>query len=91
MTEFLLELTERMHSQLGDVRERIAGGDWSVQTQTAVHDAVETFAADFGYDLDEEGQPLDDEAAPQLAGVSVGAGEDQAAGEGRPVEEPQAA
>ena len=57
--EFLLELTERMHAQHGDVREKIAGGDWSDETQKAVHDAVEAFAQDFGYDLDEEGQPLE--------------------------------
>ena len=72
VTEFLLELTERMHSQHGDVREKIAGGDWSDETQKAVHDAVESFAADFGYDLDEEGQPLDDET-PQLAPRAAGA------------------
>jgi hypothetical protein len=29
-----------------------------------VHDAVEGFAQDFGYDLDEEGQPLDDDDTP---------------------------
>jgi F-type H+/Na+-transporting ATPase subunit alpha len=62
--EFLAELTERMHSQHGDVREKIAGGDWSEKTQNAVKDAVAAFAEDFGYDLDEEGQPLDDDAPP---------------------------
>jgi F-type H+-transporting ATPase subunit alpha len=62
VTEFLAELTERAHAQLGEVREKIAGGDWSEETQKAVHDAVEAFAADFGYDLDEEGQPLEEEA-----------------------------
>src|SRR5437660_2307896 len=45
--EFLEELTERMHAQHGDVREKIAGGDWSEETQKAVDDAVSTFAADF--------------------------------------------
>src|SRR5246127_37559 len=34
--EFLSELTERMHSQHKDVREKIAGGDWSDETQGAV-------------------------------------------------------
>ena len=29
-----------------------------------MHDAVDAFAKDFGYDLDEEGQPLDDDAPP---------------------------
>src|ERR1700681_2934837 len=58
--EFLLALTERMHSQHGDVRAKIAGGDWSEDTQKAVSDAVAAFAQDFGYDLDEEGQPLEE-------------------------------
>jgi F-type H+-transporting ATPase subunit alpha len=60
--EFLTELVERMHSQHSDVREKIAGGDWSEGTQKAVSDAVSAFAEDFGYDLDEEGLPLDDDA-----------------------------
>ncbi len=63
--EFLTQLTERMHSQHGAVREKIAGGDWSEDTQKAVHDAVQAFAQDFGYDLDEEGQPMDDVAVPE--------------------------
>ncbi len=61
--EFLRELSERMHAQHGDIREKIAGGDWSEETQKAVHDAVEAFAQDFGYDLDEEGQPLEEATA----------------------------
>src|SRR2546427_3011103 len=63
VTEFLLELTERMHAAHADVRKKIAGGDWSDETQAAVHKAVEAFAADFGYDLDEEGEPLEEAAA----------------------------
>src|SRR6476660_2887462 len=35
--EFLAELTERMHAQHSDVRAKIAGGDWSDETQKAVH------------------------------------------------------
>src|SRR6201997_2124423 len=46
--EFLAELIERVHSQHGDVREKIAGGDWSDETQKEVDDAVSTFAEDFG-------------------------------------------
>ena len=53
-----------MHAQHSDIREKIAAGDWSDETQKAVHEAVEAFAQDFGYDLDEEGQPLD-EAQPE--------------------------
>ena len=60
VTEFLTELTEGAHSQLGDVRAKIAGGDWSEETQKQVHDFLERFSADFGFDLDEEGQPLEE-------------------------------
>jgi F-type H+-transporting ATPase subunit alpha len=59
--EFLLELTERMHAQHGELRAKIAGGDWSDEVQEEVRKAVEAFAGDFGYDLDEEGQPIDDD------------------------------
>jgi F-type H+-transporting ATPase subunit alpha len=61
--EFLAELTERMHAQHGDVRAKISGGDWSEETQKAVDEAVSTFADDFGYDLDEEGEPLEEARA----------------------------
>jgi F-type H+-transporting ATPase subunit alpha len=60
--EFLTGLTERMHSEHADVRAKIAGGDWSDETQQALGDAVKAYAEDFGYDLDEEGQPLEDDA-----------------------------
>ena len=87
VTEFLLELTERMHSEHAPLREKIAGGDWSKETQQEVHDAVDAFAKDFGYDLDEEGQPLDDDAPPagrsNPQGESGDEGSDQAAGETR--------
>src|SRR5579872_6981270 len=55
VTEFLTALIERMHSQGQELREKIAGGDWSKETQSELHDAVAAFAQDFGYDLDEEG------------------------------------
>jgi F-type H+/Na+-transporting ATPase subunit alpha len=61
--EFLTELVERAHAEHGDRREKIAGGDWSDETQSALKAAVESFAADFGYDLDEEGQPLQETVA----------------------------
>jgi F-type H+-transporting ATPase subunit alpha len=57
--EFLRSLTERMHSEGGDVLGKLADGDWSDETQKAVDDAVSKFADDFGYDLDEEGLPVD--------------------------------
>ena len=59
--EFLLELVERMHAQHGELRAKISGGDWSEEVQAQVRKAVEAFAADFGQELDEEGQPIDEE------------------------------
>jgi F-type H+-transporting ATPase subunit alpha len=58
--EFLEALTERMHAQNADLLAKIAGGDWSDEVQTAVREALEAFGRDFGYDLDEEGQPLEE-------------------------------
>src|SRR4051794_30081187 len=55
--EFLDGLTQRVQSDGPDLVEKIGGGDWSDETQKALRDAVATYADDFGYDLDEEGQP----------------------------------
>jgi F-type H+-transporting ATPase subunit alpha len=52
-----------MHSQHDDLRKKIAAGDWSDETQEGVRAAVSGFAEDFGYDLDEEGEPLEEAAA----------------------------
>jgi F-type H+-transporting ATPase subunit alpha len=62
--DFLLELTERIHAQHRDLGERIAGGEWSDEVQAELQKAVKSFAEDYGYDLDEEGQPLDEEPPP---------------------------
>src|SRR5579862_275727 len=55
---FLESLTERFHAAHADLLEKIRGGDWSDDTRTAVDAAIEEFAQDYGYDLDEHGQPL---------------------------------
>ena len=73
VTEFLAELTERVHAQAAGTREKIRGGDWSEGTQKEVHDIVEEFASDFGYDLDEEGQPLDESVPPPVESRDVAA------------------
>jgi F-type H+-transporting ATPase subunit alpha len=59
--EFLRQLTERMHAEAPDLLEKIRNGEWSDEIQEALRKAVADFADDFGYDLDEEGQPLTDE------------------------------
>jgi len=43
-----------------ELLQKIAEGDWSDETQGQVEKAVERFADDFGFDLDEEGHPLDE-------------------------------
>ncbi|HEY8581349.1 MAG TPA: F0F1 ATP synthase subunit alpha [Capillimicrobium sp.] len=57
--EFLDGLTQRVRSENAELREKIAGGDWSDETQEALKKSVSEFADDFGYDLDEDGQPVD--------------------------------
>src|SRR3954454_20276310 len=59
--EFLDGLTQRLSSETSDLIEKIEGGDWSDETQGQVKKVVGEFAEDFGYDLDEEGQPLEAE------------------------------
>jgi F-type H+-transporting ATPase subunit alpha len=68
--EFLEGLLERVRLQHRELLAKIAGGDWSEETQKELHDAVEAFAQDFGYDLDEEGQPLEE---PQPEGTKQAA------------------
>jgi F-type H+-transporting ATPase subunit alpha len=63
VVEFQRELTERMHASHGEVRAKIAGGDWSDEVQKEVDEAVAAFVGDFGYDLDEEGEPLEEATA----------------------------
>jgi F-type H+-transporting ATPase subunit alpha len=58
--EFLDGLTQRMHSEHSDLLETIRSGDWSDELQESVRAAVADFADDFGYDLDEEGHPLEE-------------------------------
>jgi F-type H+-transporting ATPase subunit alpha len=58
--EFLDDLVGRLHSEKSELLEKIAGGDWEDGTVDELDTAVKEFAEDFGYDLDEEGQPVDE-------------------------------
>ena len=60
VSEFHEGLVERLHSEIAEMLKEIAGGDWSDETQKELEDAIAEFAEDFGYDLDEEGQPLEE-------------------------------
>jgi F-type H+-transporting ATPase subunit alpha len=67
VTEFLTALTERAHSEASDLLEKIADGDWSDETQQALDKLVSDFADDFGYDLDEEGQPIEEGESDRIS------------------------
>jgi F-type H+-transporting ATPase subunit alpha len=64
--KFLGELAEWLRGNEPEVLKKIAAGDWSEEIQQSLDKAVSQFAEDFGYDLDEEGHPLEEgeELAP---------------------------
>jgi F-type H+/Na+-transporting ATPase subunit alpha len=64
---FLADLTDSVRGSEPELMKKIAGGDWSDETIAAVDAAVKSFAEDFGYDLDEEGHPLDEEVPVERA------------------------
>jgi F-type H+-transporting ATPase subunit alpha len=83
---FLADLSESVRGNEPELIKKIAGGDWSDETQSQLDAAVNQFAEDFGYDLDEEGLPLDDDEMPdrsrsQEKSKSDSDGEDSASGE----------
>src|SRR6516165_2098803 len=57
---FLVGLTESMRGNEPELLKQIAGGDWNDEVQNAVDTAVGQYAEDFGFDLDEEGHPLEE-------------------------------
>jgi F-type H+-transporting ATPase subunit alpha len=57
---FLLDLVSDVRGNAPELVEKIALGEWSDEIQTQLQEAVERFAQDFGFDLDEEGHPLDE-------------------------------
>jgi F-type H+/Na+-transporting ATPase subunit alpha len=61
--DFHGKLVDRLHSSAKEVLDKISDGDWSDETQKGLDKAIAEFAQDYGYDLDEEGQPLSDEDA----------------------------
>jgi F-type H+-transporting ATPase subunit alpha len=65
--EFLDQLTKRVHSEHEDLLGKIAEGDWSDEIVEALDGAIREFADDFGYDLDEEGAPIDEGESDRVA------------------------
>ena len=62
VSEFHEGLVERLHSEISEVLDKIGDSDWSDEIQKKLDEAIAQYAKDFGYDLDEEGQPLDDDS-----------------------------
>jgi F-type H+/Na+-transporting ATPase subunit alpha len=67
---FLVGLAESVRGNEPELVKAIAGGDWSDGTQAQLENAVGTYADDFGYDLDEEGHPIDDDDVLPTSGRS---------------------
>src|SRR5690349_5335557 len=62
VTEFHEKLVDRLHSSAKEALDKIGDGDWSDETQKSLDKAIAEFASDYGYDLDEEGHPLDEDS-----------------------------
>jgi F-type H+-transporting ATPase subunit alpha len=65
--EFLDQVTKRVRSEHAELLEKIGGGDWSDETVEALDKAIAEFADDFGYDLDDEGQPMEEGESDRVA------------------------
>jgi F-type H+-transporting ATPase subunit alpha len=81
--KFLAGLNDFARGNEPELLGKIAGGDWSDETQSAIEKAVQRYAEDFGFDLDEEGHPLEesDDEPPALRRDESDGGRPQAEGE----------
>jgi F-type H+-transporting ATPase subunit alpha len=61
---FLENLSESVRGNEPELLKRIAGGEWNDEIQSQLEEFVSRYTADFGYDLDEEGRPLEDGELP---------------------------
>jgi F-type H+-transporting ATPase subunit alpha len=58
--KFLEGLSDAIKASNSELLSKIAGGDWSDETVESLKQAVGQYADDFGYDLDEEGHPMEE-------------------------------
>ena len=65
---FLADAVESVRGNQPDLVKSIADGKWDDEdTPKQLSEALGTFAEDFGYDLDEEGHPLEDDQPARAA------------------------
>jgi F-type H+/Na+-transporting ATPase subunit alpha len=62
--KYLVDLIESVRGNEPELLKTIGGGDWSDDTQEKLKASIERFAEDFGYDLDEEGHPIEGDDLP---------------------------
>jgi F-type H+-transporting ATPase subunit alpha len=77
--KFLSDLSDSVRGNEPELLKTIAGGDWSDGTQDKLKASIGQFAEDFGYDLDEEGLPLEGDELP--AAQSSGGDSDNGSGD----------
>src|SRR3954464_3870207 len=80
--EFHEGLRERVRSAASEALEKMREGDWSDETQKALDRVIKEYAEDFGYDLDEEGQPLSEDAEDAATARRRSRDEDRGNGSG---------
>ena len=86
--KYLADLLESMHGNEPELLKTIGGGDWSDGTQEKLKAAIERFAEDFGYDLDEEGHPIEgDDLPPAHSGNGGSADSDDVEAQAQAAEE----
>jgi F-type H+-transporting ATPase subunit alpha len=85
--ELLDGLTQRFHAEQQELLKRIAAGEWDDDIDKELDSAVEGFAEDFGYDLDEEGLPVDESETGDDRQAARDAGSGDGAAPEKPAEE----
>ena len=86
--KYLLDLIESVRGNEPELLKTIGGGDWSDGTQDKLRSAIERFAEDFGYDLDEEGHPIEgDDLPPAHSGNGASADETDVEAQAQAAEE----
>src|SRR4051794_1967102 len=74
--EFHQTMLERLHSQHEDLMNKIAEGNWDDSLEEQLGNAIASAIDDFGPDLDEEGQPLEEGESDRVREAGERGGED---------------